>query len=87
MDLATLIASYRGPLIGLIASWGAPWSDAIELAQDSFVEAWLHRDSCRGDWNEPARKFYRSLGASAMDEWTVFRLTGEALRQVAAFSV
>ncbi len=36
------------------------------------------------DWNEPARKFYRSLGARAMDEWTVFRLTGEALRHIAA---
>lgn len=36
------------------------------------------------DWNEPARKFYRSLGARPMDEWTVFRLTGEALRQIAA---
>jgi len=36
------------------------------------------------DWNEPARKFYRSLGARAMDDWTVFRLTGEALRRIAA---
>jgi GNAT superfamily N-acetyltransferase len=36
------------------------------------------------DWNEPARRFYRSLGARAMDEWTVFRLTGNALRQIAA---
>ncbi|HEV8318499.1 MAG TPA: GNAT family N-acetyltransferase [Vicinamibacterales bacterium] len=36
------------------------------------------------DWNEPARRFYRGLGARAMDEWTVFRLTGDALRQVAA---
>jgi GNAT superfamily N-acetyltransferase len=36
------------------------------------------------DWNEPARRFYFKLGARAMDEWTVFRLTGEALRQVAA---
>jgi GNAT superfamily N-acetyltransferase len=34
------------------------------------------------DWNEPARRFYFNLGARAMDEWTVFRLTGDALRQV-----
>src|SRR5437588_12338996 len=27
------------------------------------------------DWNEPAIKFYRALGAKPMDEWTVFRLT------------
>lgn len=31
------------------------------------------------DWNEPSIAFYRSVGAQAMDEWTVFRLTGEAL--------
>ena len=36
------------------------------------------------DWNEPAIRFYRSLDARAMDEWTVFRLTGDALRRVAA---
>jgi len=32
------------------------------------------------DWNEPSIKFYKSLGAVAMDEWTVYRLSGEALR-------
>jgi GNAT superfamily N-acetyltransferase len=31
------------------------------------------------DWNEPSIGFYKSLGAVAMDEWTVYRLTGEAL--------
>ncbi len=31
------------------------------------------------DWNEPAIGFYRSLGARPMDEWTVYRLTGDAL--------
>lgn len=31
------------------------------------------------DWNAPSIAFYRSLGAVAMDEWTVFRLTGDAL--------
>jgi GNAT superfamily N-acetyltransferase len=36
------------------------------------------------DWNEPAIAFYRSLGATAMDEWTVHRLTGPALRVLAA---
>lgn len=38
------------------------------------------------DWNEPAIGFYRSLGAVPMDEWTVFRLTGDALGQLAASS-
>ncbi|NOX95490.1 MAG: GNAT family N-acetyltransferase [Alphaproteobacteria bacterium] len=36
------------------------------------------------DWNAPSIAFYKSLGAMAMDEWTVFRLTGEALSNLAA---
>lgn len=35
------------------------------------------------DWNEPAIKFYKSLGAKPMDEWTIFRVTGDALTQLA----
>lgn len=35
------------------------------------------------DWNEPAIRFYQRLGAVAMDDWTVFRVTGEALLQLA----
>ncbi len=31
------------------------------------------------DWNEPAIGFYRSLGAAAMDGWTINRVTGDAL--------
>lgn len=53
MDLSQLIDIYRGPLLGLIASWGAPWVDATEIAQDSFAEAYLNRESCRGDWEDP----------------------------------
>jgi GNAT superfamily N-acetyltransferase len=36
------------------------------------------------DWNEEAIRFYRSLGAAAMDEWTVYRVTGPALERLAA---
>jgi GNAT superfamily N-acetyltransferase len=36
------------------------------------------------DWNEPAIAFYRALGAAPMDDWTVYRLTGEALNRVAS---
>ena len=32
------------------------------------------------DWNKPSIDFYKSIGAVAMDEWTVFRLSGDALR-------
>jgi GNAT superfamily N-acetyltransferase len=35
------------------------------------------------DWNEPAIKFYKSLGARPLDDWTVFRLTDEALDKLA----
>jgi len=35
------------------------------------------------DWNESAIEFYRSLGAVPMDDWTVFRLTGDALARLA----
>ncbi len=35
------------------------------------------------DWNKPAVDFYRSIGARAMDEWTIQRLTGEALARLA----
>ncbi|WP_127358970.1 GNAT family N-acetyltransferase [Actinacidiphila soli] len=35
------------------------------------------------DWNEPSIGFYRSIGARPQDEWTVQRLTGEALRTLA----
>lgn len=35
------------------------------------------------DWNEPALGFYRSIGAVPMDEWTVHRVTGDALAALA----
>ena len=36
------------------------------------------------DWNAPAIEFYRSRGAVAQDEWTVQRVSGEALHRLAA---
>ena len=35
------------------------------------------------DWNEPSIAFYRSLGAVAMDDWTTYRVTGDALGALA----
>ncbi|HEV2957708.1 MAG TPA: GNAT family N-acetyltransferase [Xanthobacteraceae bacterium] len=35
------------------------------------------------DWNAPSIEFYKSLGAVAVDDWTVFRLTDEALKKLA----
>ena len=36
------------------------------------------------DWNEKAIALYRKLGARPMDEWTVQRVTGEALEKLAS---
>jgi len=36
------------------------------------------------DWNNPSLEFYRSLGAISMSDWTVQRLSGEALEALAA---
>jgi len=38
------------------------------------------------DWNAPSIAFYKSLGAKPMDEWTVFRMTDEAIGTLAAQS-
>lgn len=35
------------------------------------------------DWNAPSIGFYKALGAQAMEEWTVYRLTGKALDDLA----
>ncbi len=36
------------------------------------------------DWNEPSIGFYKKLGAVALDDWTKYRLTGDALRNLAS---
>lgn len=35
------------------------------------------------DWNKPSIDFYLSLGAEPMDEWTVYRITGDTLKRLA----
>jgi GNAT superfamily N-acetyltransferase len=35
------------------------------------------------DWNAPSIAFYRKLGAEPLDDWTVFRVAGDGLRQLA----
>jgi len=39
------------------------------------------------DWNTPSIDFYKGLGAVPLDDWTLFRLTGDALHRVASLSV
>jgi RNA polymerase sigma-70 factor (ECF subfamily) len=79
MDLTDLINTYRGPLIGLLASWGAPWGEATEIAQDSFAEAWLHRESCRGDWND-TEVFGRWLRGVALNQYRNWARTARRRR-------
>jgi RNA polymerase sigma factor (sigma-70 family) len=51
-ELERWIAAFRGPLVGLFASWGRDWRTAEELAQDTFAEAWLSRARFVGDARE-----------------------------------
>jgi GNAT superfamily N-acetyltransferase len=39
------------------------------------------------DWNDPAIQFYKKLGAKPMDEWTTFRVEGDALNDLAGGAV
>lgn len=40
-------------------------------------------DWCCLDWNKPSIDFYRSLGAVSLEEWTIYRLAGETLQNLA----
>ena len=53
MDVEALVERWRGPLVGLVASWGAPFGDAAELAQDALAEAFLARERFQGDPGDP----------------------------------
>jgi GNAT superfamily N-acetyltransferase len=51
----------------------------LELARLSVERGCNRLEWAVLNWNEPAIGFYRKLGAVPMNEWTVYRLTGEAL--------
>ncbi len=71
MDLNEAIDKFRGPLVGLIASWGAPYVDASELAQESFADAYLNRDRCLGDWRQPEvfGRWLRGIARNNFRNW------------------
>jgi GNAT superfamily N-acetyltransferase len=58
----------------------------IHLAQVCVAKGYHRLKWSVLDWNQPSIDFYRSLGAEALDEWTEFRLTDEALAELAASS-
>ncbi|RPI57519.1 MAG: GNAT family N-acetyltransferase [Acidobacteria bacterium] len=53
------------------------------LARLAVERGWGRFEWAVLDWNEPSIAFYKRMGATAMDEWTTFRLTGEALKKLA----
>lgn len=52
------------------------------LAEECWENGYERLEWAVLDWNEPALRFYRSLGAVAMDEWTVHRLTEGPLQEL-----
>ena len=55
----------------------------VNLAQRAIAEDCGRLEWWVLDWNTPSIEFYKSLGAKAMNEWTVFRVTGDALTKLA----
>jgi GNAT superfamily N-acetyltransferase len=55
----------------------------VHLAQRCVREDLARLEWAVLDWNEPALRFYRSLGALGLAEWIPHRVTGEALRTLA----
>ena len=53
------------------------------LAKLAMERRWGRLEWSCLDWNEPSIRFYRSLGAAAMDEWTVYRVEGKAMADLA----
>jgi len=53
------------------------------LARVAVERGWGRFEWAVLDWNEPSIAFYKKMGAIPMDEWTIFRLTGESLKKLA----
>ena len=56
----------------------------VSLARIAVARGYARVEWSVLDWNTPSIGFYRSLGAVPMEEWTVFRLTGDALASVSS---
>ena len=53
------------------------------LARECAANGWSRLQWAVLDWNAPSIAFYKSLGAVMMDDWTLCRVTGEALTRLA----
>jgi len=63
---------------------GAGLALFIELARIAVERGCGRVEWAVLDWNEPSIRFYKKLGAVALDEWTTYRLTSEPLGRLAA---
>ncbi len=52
-----------------------------KLAATVYDEGCGRLEWCCLDWNTPSIDFYKSLGAVSLDEWTIYRLTGDTLER------
>ncbi|MCP1842746.1 GNAT superfamily N-acetyltransferase [Bradyrhizobium sp. USDA 4524] len=55
----------------------------VHLAKQCLANGWSRLQWAVLDWNAPSIAFYKSLGAEMMDEWTICRVSGEALSALA----
>lgn len=68
-------AAHRGKGIGVAL--------LSRLARECVTNGWSRLQWSVLDWNTPSIEFYRSLGATLMDDWTVCRVNGDALNALA----
>ena len=54
-----------------------------ELARITVERGCGRLEWCCLDWNKPSIDFYLSLGAKPLDDWTIYRVTGETLKNLA----
>ncbi|NLC92655.1 MAG: GNAT family N-acetyltransferase [Treponema sp.] len=54
-----------------------------KLAQITVERGCGRLEWCCLDWNKPSIDFYLSLGSKQMEDWTVYRVTGDTLKQLA----
>ena len=55
----------------------------IELARLAVERGCARLEWSVLDWNEPSIQFYKALGAEPMDEWTLYRISGDVLGELA----
>jgi len=86
MELEDAIERFRGPLIGLVLSWGAPAVDAFEIAQDSIADGFLSRDTCQGEVSEPTvfGRWLRGIARNKYLNWARSRSRRERRVQLVA---